>query len=272
MHRKNGTYKPIKFHYVPLTDSEQKAFALSRGLDFNSDYTKLQKEYKLLNSKPAMQCCLDEYNNPSFITHDGFPTCTICSKVQIHFRELDDSTITKPTFGELLGMNNGYVFISPRFYKPISHFREHLRRYMGANQVQLNEDQWTYLKDHLDETNIYAYMILKNLLKKLNLPRQYRNIWSILYKLGGKIPELSNEQFHMCLNIFKKFLVVYDQEKEKWNRKSIPSHYMLLNEFLQLVQHEKYYAFPELKNEVLKKNVQFILNKCLSLYKNYVNP
>jgi hypothetical protein len=45
---------------------------------------------------------------------------------------------------------------------------------------------------------------------------------------------------------------------------------MLLNEFLVLVEHEKYYEFPVLKNEGLKKNVQFILNKCLSLYKNFV--
>jgi hypothetical protein len=270
MYRKNGTYKPIKFHYEPLTHSEQEEFFLSKGLKLEDNYEELQKEYDLLNAKPAMQCCVEEDGQSPFIINDGYPTCTLCGKVQTAFRELDDIAITKPSFGELLGMNNGYVFVSPRFYKPLSHFREHLRRYMGANRVQLNDEQLNYLKQNLDETNPKAYMILKELLKNLNLPRQYRNIWSILYQLGGKLPELSNHQFHACLNIFKKFLIIFDKHKHLWNRKSIPSHYMLLNEFLVLVEHEKYYEFPVLKNEGLKKNVQFILNKCLSLYKNFV--
>lgn len=270
MYRKNGQFKPIKFQYIPLTDSEQKAFFLSKNLNYENNFEELEKEYNLLIKEPAMKCCLDENGSFSFVTYDGFPTCTLCGKVQTSFQHLDDSAITKPSFGELLGLNNGYVFVSPRFYKPISHFREHLRRYMGANNVNLTKNQLDLLKSELDETDPKAYMILKDLLKKNNLPRQYKNIWSILYQLGGKIPDLTNNQFHGCLNLFKKFLIIFDKHKQLWKRKSIPSHYMLLNEFLVLVNHEKYYEFPVLKNEHLKKNVEFILNKCLSLYKNFV--
>lgn len=203
----------------------------------------------------STQCCpVEEYYESSFIVSEGYQVCSVCGKVGE--RILDDEPGPEGMFTATTGINPGYNFSVYRAYKPMNHFREHLRRYMGSRSTSMNLE---LLKINIK--NRRAYFYIKKQLKKLKMRREYKNIWSILYKLGGEMPAIDNILFHRILNCFGEFMSKYPLHQGE--RKSVPSHDMLLSAILQKLGYKPYYYLPLIQSRSIRDNVFYIIKKCL---------
>lgn len=199
-------------------------------------------------------CCEND-----FVEDNCNVICKSCGKIVETF--FDDMA---PNFNdpfELLGLNNGYVYIAKRFYKPINHFRDHLKRYIGGVTHNVPPNLFQEMRVKVDVLRKDAYTQIHKILKKNKLHGEYKHIWSIIIDLGGFKNDLTNQEFHTCLNLFRCFLEAF-QKIEKGVRKSLPSHYMMLKCILDLMEIPIYYDIPVLKNRTLRNNIECILKKC----------
>jgi hypothetical protein len=178
---------------------------------------------------------------------DGFYTCCICGLVKDQV--LDDSITYTET-------NAGIYLTKTRFYKPINHFREHLRRFCGFRTTNLN---CNLLQVDLHDRN--AYDVIQKYLRKYKIRSEYKNVWSILYKLGGTPPVLSSKQHLQIMQYYMYFLQKFPEVKQ--NRKSVPNHDMVLAAILKKIGYDSFYHLPQIKSKKIKENILFILKTCL---------
>jgi len=106
-----------------------------------------------------------------------------------------------------------------------------------------------------------AYELVRERLKKLKIKNENKNIWSIIYALGGKFPELDNQMFQDIIHHFMKFKSNY--HLYQGIRKSVVSHDMILTGIFEMLGYKPYYKFPVIKNEKNKNNILLIVRKCL---------
>lgn len=126
----------------------------------------------------------------------------------------------------------------------------------------------------VDDRNAYA--VVRNQLKKMNMSWQYRNIFSIIYELGGRRPAHSardTERIIIALIVVQNF---YNQGRVDVLRRgrgmkkcrSLGSSKMLLSAILNMLDKEPFYHIPSLKNhEAHERVLRFFYS-----FTNYVSP
>lgn len=159
-----------------------------------------------------------------------------------------------------LGSQNTITIYKKRFYKPITHFKEHLRRYMGARFTQLPEDLLEKLRG-IDPEDVNMYFEVRSRLKALKLNKYYKDIFMIMYQLGGKNPQLDHGLYEQCITDFKWLMQHFMKNRSQWGRHSMPSNYVLLEILLRKNGHTPYYNLPTLKDSVLRAKVYEIYDQ-----------
>lgn len=169
-----------------------------------------------------------------------------------------------------VGSEGHVTFIRKRFYQPLTHFKEHLRRYMGARFTEIPESLIDKVRESLGglEKDPDAHDKVKTILKRYGYTKLYKEIFTIIYMAGGTAPQLDTAVYLACIEDFKKLMYHFVRCRDQWQRYSMPSMYMLLDLLLQANGHVPFYKFPHLKNVKLRERVQHIYeelrNKTLS--------
>lgn len=217
-----------------------------------------QEEPKLLFMQT---CCGEEVVWP----HHGYRVCYVCGKVA------DGVILEQPqsAFDKNNNMSSyrsakntvsqGWEMRYKRKYRSYTHFRDHLYRYAGSRtrcDLELAKDLM-----HVDMNDWNAYLEVKKVLKKKKLSKRYRDIFTIIYQLGGEKPKLSSQLIQQCNNDYRALETYFNENKEYFGRKSMPSVYMLLDIILRKNGHEPKYFIPQVKDKKLNKRVQDFFNK-----------
>lgn len=212
-------------------------------------------------------------NAPTIETREGYEVCEACGLVL----RTDMLEKEPPQYrsrrqyrhegSAWLGGDEDSYMPRKRFYKPLTHFRQHLRSYLYARNVNLPDER---IMNHLRATvrvlDKSAYYLVKKELKKLGAQRYYKDVFTIIYALGGHKPQVSPEQVDSMCHYFKRWYYNFNQ-LERFGKHNTPSIYMLMEIILREFGHEPYYFIPTLKSEKLRARVLRIYDevKCLCL-------
>ena len=171
-------------------------------------------------------------------------TCGLCLKNR--FLQLD-----------FVRVKTGVFFTKKRFYAPVTHFKEHLRRYMGARFTKIS-DQVIENTKNVDVTDRDAYFRMKDKLKQMKMSKLYKEIFTLIYIHGGVKAGISNDVYEKCVQDFKVLMQKFLGTRTDYQRHSMPCNYMLLDILLRKNGHEPYYRLPYLKNEKCRQRVMEI--------------
>lgn len=162
------------------------------------------------------------------------------------------------------GTNCSTTIVRKRPYQPLTHFKEHLRRYMGARFRDIPTKLCDTVSAALQLEDLQqpdAYFRVKAVLKKNGFNKFYKEIFTIIYHLGGINPRLEHDTYQNCIKDFTRLSFVYMKNRDKFKRHSMPSLYMMLDILLRKNNHIPHYQIPYLKDLQLKTNVESILEK-----------
>lgn len=162
-----------------------------------------------------------------------------------------------------VGSEGHVTFVRKRFYQPLTHFKEHLRRYMGARFTEIPDDVVAEVARCLPNIahDPDAHGKVKAILKRQGRTKLYKEIFTIIYMAGGKAPHLDTSVYLACIEDFKKLMYHFVRCRDQWKRYSMPSMYMLLDLLLHANGHRPFYNFPHLKNLKLREQVQMIYDE-----------
>ena len=203
----------------------------------------------------AFECC----GEVLWYYANGFLTCPTCGLVHDQGEYL--FTLESWKENEPCGSRQSMVIERKRFYRPLNHFKEHLRRYMGIRFTRLPDHLLTELQacSDVDVHHPEAYFMIKKQLKQRKLSKLYKEIFTIIYALGGQRPQLTNAQYHGCIRTFTLLMQVFERKRADFGRHSMPSMYVMLDQLLRSYGHTPFYTIPLLKNTRLLKNVYQII-------------
>lgn len=173
--------------------------------------------------------------------------CLNCGRcVKNRFLELDFTRL-----------KTGVFFTKKRFYTPVTHFKEHMRRYMGGRFTDIPQTVIENTKDiNVDDPN--AYFLMKTKLKELKMVKFYKEIFTLIYMKGGHRPNIRNDVYEQCVHDFEVIMQKFLETRKEYHRHSMPSNYMLLDILLKQNGHESFYNFPYLKNDKCRDRVMEI--------------
>lgn len=162
--------------------------------------------------------------------------------------------------GKPVGSANTLNFVPKRGYKSLTHFKEHLRRYMGARFGKYPENLLAKLRGKVNVADPNCYRDVQRLLKVNGFSKLYKEIFTIIYSLDGKRPKIDNRIFDACVTDFMWFQSRFRQMKKMSStcRKNMPSMYVLLDILLRRHGHTPFYVIPKLKDEQLQANVMMV--------------
>lgn len=216
---------------------------------------------------------------------EGNYACIKCGLVKDMYYIVNEEEPCKYNHGEPVGMHTSYSYNKYREYKPLTHFREHLRRYAGQRFAVFPAELIKDVKDYVDPLSPDAFHQVKHQLKQLGQKKYnvkvydkqmrrwdmkqykpqkfYKDIFSLIYELGGIQPNLHTIDLNAMFSMYKAICYQFRQMKIKnsVSRKNMPSHYMLLDLMLRQYGHTPYYNIPELKDKDLRNSVLTIFNK-----------
>lgn len=248
-------------------------------------YYELLEEYGIALEKPAEEpvslwldnkCCGPIYLN----SREGEEYCSGCGKVVERY-VYDPVENEYPQFGEPVGsVGHGYM-VKYRPYKPLTHFRDHLRRYCGQKFVEIPEELLDRVRNtEPDVMDKNAYFRIEKELKKIRNEEftlsvynkemrrhetrkvygrnYYKHIFEIIYKLGGRQPRVGNVRD--IISAYERMVYRFSQRKVFTERHSMPSHFMVLDILLRKYGHTPYYVLPKLKDVKSREKVQNILS------------
>jgi hypothetical protein len=190
----------------------------------------------------------------------GFHTCSSCGLVkQTGVIEEDYVVQTTRQYRhenqKPLGGDEHWHTERRRYYHPLTHFRQHLNCYLGGRSRVIPEKIITELKVQIDPLDKKAYIKVREWLKKNKLNMYYKDIFTILYKLGSPIPKFND--YHSICQDFKHWYFNFDK-KSRYGGHNTPSMLMLLVMFLNRYNHKPYYELPVLKSTKLRSRVEQI--------------
>lgn len=162
-----------------------------------------------------------------------------------------------------LGCMNTMTITRKRFYSSLTHFKEHLRRYMGARFTVYGDEVVRMLRlQNIDVEDKDCYLNVQKALRKNGMRKLYKEIFTLIYALGGKNPKIDNKLFDDCVTDFKWLYEGFQQMKKSSNtrRKNMPSMYIILDLLLKRNGHTPYYNIPYLKDKDLQARVIMIYN------------
>lgn len=264
----NKNYLELLNEYGIQTDS---CSQFQRNCEENEEVPKIQKvtelqsftRYPTQYDNYPFKCCYyqsivtDKYNECYYCNE-----CGLCmkEKVIVYQQPTYSNNISSFYFQKPLGSTNTITFYRKRFYKPLTHFKEHLRRYMGSRFTNIPHDLISKLKD-VDVENVNAYFLIKAKMKSLGLNKYYKEIFMIIYQLGGVRPYIDNVLYEQCVADFQKLMFHFIKGRNEWKRHSMPSMYMVLDILLRKNGHTPYYTIPCLKDDQLRERVYKIYNE-----------
>lgn len=174
-------------------------------------------------------------------------SCGLCRKEPIYQLDYDYKSTSM-------------LIVRKRFYVPTTHFKEHLRRYMGARFTNIPQQLLDDIRKQINIDDPNAYFIVRKILKRLKLMKMYKEIFTIIYLCDGHRPNITNKLYQQCIHDFqllmKKFMEI--RETEFKGRHSMPSMYMLMHLLLLENGHEPYYILPQLKSQDCRDRVLFM--------------
>ncbi len=255
-------YELLKEYGVPIDDSSSRSAIRTCSVEEQIKDAQIPQE-------ELWQCCgkrnIDtDRNGESFYCYE----CGRCLRDRVIIYCPDYAT-TSHNSGFTNSGNSNYTsitFTRKRFYKPLTHFKEHLRRYMGARFTEIPTAVFQDLK--IDAKDPEAYFVIKSHLKKNKNTLFYKEIFKILYILGGDVPKVSYETYMACIQDFKNIMYQFNHFKALWKRHSMPSMYMIMDILLRKNGHQPYYTIPYLKDKNLSQRVDDIYN---FLYSKSIN-
>lgn len=171
---------------------------------------------------------------------------------------------------DYIRLKTGVFFTKKRYYAPITHFKEHLRRYMGARFTEIPQHVIDGTRD-VNVENVDAYFLMKTRLKQLKMSKLYKEIFTLIYLHGGHRPCLNNDVYEKCIHDFKVIMQKFLGTREIYQRHSMPCNYMLLDIMLRQNGHVAYYQFPYLKNDKCRDRVLEIYSDLKSKLNNGYN-
>lgn len=197
---------------------------------------------------------------PSIETREGYVVCEACGLVlktdmiEKEPPQYRNRRMYRHEGNQWLGNDEDSYMPRKRFYKPLTHFRQHLRSYLFARNVDLPEDMMRHLRQTIHINDRDAYNQVKVQLKLLGKQRFYKDVFTIIYALGGQKPQVSPEQVDSMCNYFKRWYYNFNQ-KARFGKHNTPSIYMLMDIILREFGHTPYYYIPTLKSEKLRERV-----------------
>lgn len=176
------------------------------------------------------------------------------------------------------GGKSSYTYNKYRAYKPLTHFREHIRMYLGQRfhpipdqliadikslgKVDVNsKDAYQQVRQSMKqlrhrtyEIQVWDYNMRRLQTKHYKTPKFYKDIFSIIYTLGGHQPHIQN--LHSIIQAYRNLQYQFLQLKTRHN---MPSHYMVLDILLRRYNNQSYYNIPYLKDDSSRDKVIEIL-------------
>lgn len=169
------------------------------------------------------------------------PKCGIVSKYQ-------DTRNNRGEFAEEVEV------LSPFAYKRINHFKEWLNTLTGEECSAINDEILDLLRQEMKKNRItnreqVTETLIKNYLKKLEMPKLYEHAPALRYKLCGiqpiKIPRPLKEKL---VDMFQKIQDPFDKAAPS-NRKNFLSYAYCIHKMLQLLQQDHLLVYlPLLKS------------------------
>lgn len=222
------------------------------------------KPNEYIPNKYVISCCGPVELNPK----EGMYVCWSCGLVKHMGYIVNEEEPVHCDAQTPYGSGSTYVYKKYRPYKPLTHFREHLRRYLGQRFLYIPETLLDDLRGKFDPLDRDAYMKVKKLMKQLGNKKYeieswdkemrrkvtkhykaqkfYKDIFTIIYNLGGIQPK-----FHLVNSILESYMKLqYEFEHHKSGRHNMPSHFMILDILLKEHGHSPYYYIPHLKDQV----------------------
>lgn len=231
------------------------------------DITQADEVQRKPEDKPpepvVYQCCGKWAYEVAALNRESMLTCWECGKVLemkfVYILQEDEYGDD----GKPLGSKSQYgPTPKKRIYKRITHFREHVRRYVGARFTDIPAEVIESLKQNkdIDVEDPNCYEQVKKALKQLKKPKLYKEIFTIIYELGGRPPKIDNIILDLYDN-FKAFDYYYEQFRKETGRKNGISYYIVLDIILKEMGYESYYYLPYLKDEELRGKVLDIFSR-----------
>lgn len=184
----------------------------------------------------------------------------------------------RTSYGKIIpkGLKSQITYTKRRGYNPLTHFKEHLRRYMGyrfsldpetKSWKEFPADLKKLMTESIQLNAPDAYFQARKVLKKYPKgAKYYKDVFQLIYECGGQRPEISQQLFDKCVRHFMNFQYKFLRLREEYNRHNLPCYYMILELILKQQGHQPHYEFPHLKDELLKEKItdifQEVNNKC----------
>lgn len=156
--------------------------------------------------------------------------------------------------------NCGFEVLRKRFYLPLTHFKDHLRRYLGSRFTEIPEFLLDICKKEVNVKGKNSYAKIRKIIKREKLGKYYPDIFCIIYKCGGITPNVSSEIMRNCVKNFESLMWKFAEIRENIKRKSMPSNYMVLDRLLRKNGHIPFYEIPKLKSPVLRKRADLLIS------------
>lgn len=223
---------------------------------------------------------------------EGNYSCLHCGLVKDPYYIVQEEEPQYPNSQLPLGCKSQYTYNRPRYYTPVTHFREHVRRYLGARFTAIPEQLLEDLRyRNIPILDIDAFQLVKTALhslrhhtysitsfntktkffetKHVKSTSFYKDIFLIIYELGGKRPRFT--QLNEIYQKYRELVYFFNNSKQNLNRRNMPCNYMLLDILLRELGHEPYYKLPYLKNQELQMKVVDIFKQLRNDQKNSRN-
>lgn len=246
----------------------------------------LEIEEEVQKEAPEVSCC-SMFNNQEY--NGGFMACSDCGKVDRLSQKYAYHLEQKPDF--FGHYNHGYSIHKKRFYQAYTNLKDHFYRLIGYSHASAPCEEWNStgyctrrcfdinrckncygrhrslvcpvplnwkvkMKKEFNWRSEGAYEQLKCYLKKNRLSCQYKNIFALLYGLGGPLPSINPQQYENIVRLLRTIYNFYcDELREQDHKRSLGSALMILKYCLDTLGIDYYYEMPMLKTVKAQERV-----------------
>lgn len=224
--------------------------------DMNIHVTDIERRPELVLPSLISRCC------DVISESEGYESCQGCGRVfnATVFETPPEYAYTQSYRHENqkpLGSAEHWYQERRRFYKPLTHFRQHLRSYLGARMVKFDRK---FLRNFrgISVSDPRAYQQVKDLLRKIKKPGLYKDIFTILYRLGAPMPKFT--AINEICDRFKNWYYIFSTRKLRYGGHNTPSMHMLLDLFLKQFGQPPFFVIPYLKSDKLRQKILTIFD------------
>lgn len=234
--------------------------------DIPEVYRTLLEEHGILSprSKPQSlkheikKCCT---NMELYENSEALMTCWNCAKVNssavpnyahtFGFSLSNEEDI--PHWSNSRRKNFGVQMPSKkRYYSSKIHFTTHLKRYLNhTTPTDISKEIMEDIKKTVAIDDFDAYAHVREYLWRHKLGKYYKDIFSIIYTCGGKVPTLSPQQHQQLDRLINALQHFFYTTRQKWGKKSMPCVSLMLEYLLRQCGHELHYRLHVLKDQNL---------------------